>query len=159
MKIFRVFYLKIFSFWRWDFSIYLNRCVFVMPRNVKMSLTGANSLCFCIGVLWARIHMRNIAHGSDFCYCCIGILLSMFCAFSGSTSNIDELPWHVQCYEEKKVCSCMPVSPCLPRSPDHMTNHVSRNSRKRNFRYWRPAKIQIRLRIFTVWSETLLGAG
>ena len=33
MKNIRVFYLKIFSFWRWNFSIYLNRRVFVMKQK------------------------------------------------------------------------------------------------------------------------------
>ena len=35
---------------------------------------------------------------------------------------------------------------------------LSRNVRKRTFEHVRPAKIQIRLRIRTVWSESSLGA-
>ena len=36
--------------------------------------------------------------------------------------------------------------------------HVSLNVRKRTFEHMRPAKIQIRLRIRAVWSESSLGA-
>ena len=35
---------------------------------------------------------------------------------------------------------------------------LSHNARKRTFRHVRPAKIQIRLRIGAVWSDTSVGA-
>ena len=42
----------------------------------------------------------------------------------------------------------------IPVYAEPFAHHLNRNIRKRNFRYVRPVKIQISLRIRAVWSES-----
>ena len=71
MKNIRVFYLKIFSFWRWNF-LYLNRRVFVMITEYVQSLSVVVFL-FCFVFVFFFVCL--------FCFFFVFVLFFVFLFF------------------------------------------------------------------------------